>query len=114
MYERKIPVDLSCPLRLTMSLINSKWKSCILDELRDASLRPSEIHKALPEAAPRVLDLQLKELVDDGMVRRIIYPELPPRSEYTITELGRSLLPIIDAMIAWGENNMEFFAKKYG
>ena len=74
MYERKIPVDLSCPLRLTMSLIDSKWKSCILDELRNASMRPSELHKALPEATPRVLDLQLKELVDDGLVAKTILP----------------------------------------
>ena len=80
MYERKIPVDLSCPLRLTMSLIDSKWKSCILDELRDAAMRPSELHKALPEATPRVLDLQLKELADDGLVANTIYPELPPRN----------------------------------
>lgn len=49
MYERKIPIDLDCPLRLTMSLIDSKWKSCILDELRYRSMRPSELHKALPE-----------------------------------------------------------------
>ena len=56
MYERKIPVDLDCPLRLTMSLIGSKWKSCILDELRYKPLRPSELHKLFPEAAPRVLD----------------------------------------------------------
>ena len=84
-----------------MSLIDSKWKSCILDELRDAAMRPSELHKALPEATPRVLDLQLKELADDGLVAKTIYPELPPRSEYAITELGRSLLPILDAMIAW-------------
>ena len=114
MYERKIPVDLSCPLRLTMSLIGSKWKSCILDELRVATLRPSELHKALPEAAPRVLDLQLKELVDDGLVGKTIYAERPPRSEYFITDLGRSLLPILDAMIAWGEANEELFEKKYG
>lgn len=114
MYERKIPVDLDCPLRLTMSLIDSKWKSCILDELRSTAMRPSGLHKALPEAAPRVLDLQLKELVDDGLVAKTIYPELPPRSEYAITELGRSLLPILDAMIAWGETNRELFAKKYG
>ncbi|MDO5525575.1 MAG: helix-turn-helix domain-containing protein [Prevotella sp.] len=113
MYERKIPVDLGCPLRLTMSLINSKWKSCILDELRHASMRPSELHKALPEATPRVLDLQLKDLVDDGLVAKTIYPELPPRSEYSITELGCSLLPILDAMIEWGETNMELFRKKY-
>ena len=85
MYERKIPVDLSCPLRLTMSLIDSKWKSCILDELRSASMRPREHNKALPEAAPRVLDIQLKELVDDGLVIKTIYPELPSRSEYSIT-----------------------------
>ena len=103
MYERKIPVDLDCPLRLTMSLMDSKWKSCILDELRHGPLRPSELHRALPEATPRVLD---------RLVRKTIYPELPPRSEYTITDLGRSLLPIIDAMIAWGEANRGLFEKR--
>ncbi len=114
-YEKKIPVDLDCPLRLTMSLIESKWKSCILDELRSgAPMRPSEIHKCLPEAAPRVLDIQLKELLEDGLVGKTIYPELPPRSEYAITELGRSLLPIIDMMLRWGEDHYEIFEKKYG
>lgn len=114
MYERKIPVDLDCPLRLTMSLMGSKWKSCILDELRHRSLRPSELHKLLPEATPRVLDLQLKELVEDGLVSKTIFPELPPRSEYSITELGKTLIPIIDAMIDWGNKNTELFEKKYG
>ncbi len=114
MYERKIPVDLDCPLRLTMSLIDSKWKSCMLDELRHGPMRPSELHKALPEAAPRVLDLQLKELVDDGLVAKTIYPELPPRSEYAITPLGMTLIPIIDAMLEWGRKNEGLFTKKYG
>ena len=114
MYERKIPIDLSCPLRLTLSLIGSKWKSCILDELRHTAMRPTQLHKALPEAAPRVLDIQLKELLDDGLVKKTIYPELPPRSEYTITELGRSLLPILDSMIEWGKSNLALFDKKYG
>ncbi len=114
-YEKKIPVDLDCPLRLTMSLIESKWKSCILDELRDRqALRPSEIHKRLPEAAPRVLDIQLKELVEDGLVEKTIYPELPPRSEYNITELGLSLVPIIDLMLKWGEEHFNIFERKYG
>ncbi|MDE6877243.1 MAG: helix-turn-helix transcriptional regulator, partial [Alistipes sp.] len=76
-----------------MSLINSKWKSCILDELRHGPMRPSELHKVLPEAAPRVLDLQLKELAEDGLGAKTIFAELPPRSEYAITGLGRSLLP---------------------
>ena len=114
MYERKIPVDLDCPLRLTMSLIDSKWKSCLLDELRHGPMRPSELHKVLPEATPRVLDLQLKELVDDGLVAKTIYPELPPRSEYAITPLGRTLIPIIDAMLEWGVKNEALFAEKYG
>lgn len=98
-----------------MSLIESKWKSCILDELRDGNpLRPSDIHKRLPEAVPRVLDLQLKEMVEDGLVEKKIYPELPPRSEYTITDLGKSLLPIIDSMLKWGQDHMDLFEKKYG
>ena len=114
MYERKLPVDLDCPLRLTMSLIDSKWKSCILDELRHQALRPSELHRLLPEATPRVLDLQLKELVEDGLVTKMIYPELPPRSEYSITAWGMTLIPIIDAMIDWGNQNAALFEKKYG
>ena len=113
MYERKIPVDLDCPLRLTMSLIDSKWKSCILDELRHKSLRPSELHKIFPEATPRVLDLQLKELVDDGLVSKTVFPELPLRSEYSITPLGLTLIPIIDAMLEWGANNKALFEAKY-
>lgn len=114
MYQRKTPVDLECPLRLTISLLNSKWKSCIQDELRHKTLRPSEIHKIFPDATPRVLDLQLKELVEDGLVSRTIYPESPPRSEYALTELGSTLIPIIDAMIAWGDVNKDLFEKKYG
>ena len=114
-YEKKIPIDLDCPLRLTMSLIESKWKSCILDELRSGEgLRPNEIHKRLPEAAPRVLDIQLKQMVEDGLVAKTIYPELPPRSEYVITDLGRSLLPIIDAMLQWGTDHYDIFIRKYG
>lgn len=113
-YEKKIPIDMDCPLRLTMSLIESKWKSCILDELRDGKpLRPSEIHRRLPEAAPRVLDIQLKEMAEDGLIEKQIFPELPPRSEYRITPLGTSLLPIIDSMLRWGEEHMAIFEKKY-
>ena len=108
-------MDLDCPLRLTMSLIESKWKSCILDELRNGEpKRPSEIHKCLPEAAPRVLDIQLKEMVEDGLVTKTIYPELPPRSEYKITGLGLSLIPIIDIMLKWGEELFDIFVLNYG
>lgn len=77
-------------------------------------MRPSEIHKCLPEATPRVLDIQLKEMVEDGLVSKTIYQELPPRSEYVITELVESLLPIIDSMLKWGEDHFALFEKKYG
>lgn len=98
-----------------MSPIESKWKSCILDELRSGlPMRPCEIHKCLPEAVPRVLDIQLKEMVEDGLVTKNMFPELPPRSEYRITELGKSILPIIDSMLKWGEEHFEIFEKKYG
>lgn len=85
-----------------------------MDELRYRTMRPSELHKALPEATPRVLDLQLKELVEDGLVEKTIYPELPPRSEYSITSLGMTLILIIDAMLEWGEKNKDLFERKYG
>ena len=114
-YEKKIPVDLDCPLRLTMSLIESKWKSCILDELRSGSpMRPSEIHKCLPEAAPRVLDIQLKEMVEDGLVNKTIFPELPPRSKNQITGHGLSCLLNIESKIKLGVDHFENFEKKYG
>jgi len=77
-------------------------------------MRPSAIHKCLPEAASRVLDIHLKEMVEDGLVTKTVYPELPPRSEYKITELGKSLLPIIDSMLKWGEEHFDIFEKKYG
>ena len=111
-YEKKIPIDLDCPLRLTQSLIGSKWKPCILDELRGGqSLRPCELHRRLPDAPPRVLDIQLRELVEDGLVIRKVFPELPPHSEYGLSEMGESLLPLIDHMIVWGESHFDLFKK---
>ena len=64
--------------------------------------------------APRVLDIQLKEMVEDTLVEKTIYPELPPRSEYKITELGASLIPIIDQMLKWGVDHFDIFERKYG
>lgn len=61
-----------------------------------------------------MLDLQLKELVEDGLVSKTVYPELPPRSEYAITALGQTLIPIIDAMIEWRNQHTDLFMRKYG
>ncbi len=111
MYKRKTPLDLSCGIRITMSVIGAKWKPCIIDALRETPKRPSQLHREIPEAVTRVLDQNLRELEEHGIVIKKIYPELPPHSEYQLTELGRSLLPVIDLMDDWGESNREIFEK---
>lgn len=110
MYKRKLPLDLSCGIRITMSVIGSKWKPCIIDSLRENPKRPSQIHREIPEAVSRVLDQNLRELEEHGIVKKTIFPELPPRSEYRLTELGRSLLPVIDFMEDWGESHRGQFS----
>lgn len=111
MYERKIPLDLSCGIRITMCLIGAKWKSCLIDLLRDGAKRPSEIHKNIPEATPRVLNLQLKELEEHGIIKKEIFPVLPPHAEYSLTALGEELLPVIDLLNDWGEAHRYHFEK---
>ncbi|MGL5015159.1 MAG: winged helix-turn-helix transcriptional regulator [Bacteroidales bacterium] len=104
MYKKKIPFDISCGIRITMAVIGGKWKSCILVSLNSKSMRPSELHREFQDATPRVIDQQLKELEIHGMISKKIFAELPPRSEYTITEQGRSLIPIIALIETWGDN----------
>jgi len=104
MYKKKIPFDISCGIKITMEVLGGKWKSCILLELAKGSMRPSELHREFPDASPRVIDQQLKELELHGMIKKKIYAELPPHSEYSITETGRTLLPIIKQIEEWGDN----------
>lgn len=92
-----------------MSVMGSKWKPCIIDSLREMPKRPSQIHREIPEAVSRVIDQNLRELEEHGVVKKTIFPELPPRSEYELTELGRSLLPVIDFMEEWGETHRAQF-----
>ena len=103
MYQRKIPLDLSCGIKITMEVFGGKWKSCILIELNKRTMRPSELHKEFPDASARVIDQQLKELEIHGMIQKKIYAELPPRSEYSITEIGKTLIPIINQIEEWGD-----------
>ena len=115
MYRKKIPLDLDCGVRITFEVMGGKWKSCILYRLEEGNKRPSELHRLFKDASPRVINQQLKELETHGMIRKIIYPEVPPRVEYTITEDGRSLLPIVHALKEWGEGfrpKMEMILEK--
>ena len=109
MYQRKLPLDLSCRIRITMGIIGAKWKPCLIDAVRERPKRPSELHREIPEAIPRVLDQQLKELEEHGIVEKKVYAEIPLRSEYSLTELGRSLLPLIDALDDWGEEHRAWY-----
>lgn len=104
MYQKKIPFDVDCGVKIAMEVIGGKWKSCIIQELNRGAKRPSELHRLFEDASPRVINQQLKELEIHGMIKKKIFPELPPHAEYSITDEGRSLIPIIDLLEKWGNN----------
>ena len=91
----------TCPVEATLALIGGKYKALILWRLSGGTLRFSQLQKHIPATA-RMLTLQLRELESDGLVSRTVYPEVPPRVEYAMTDLGRSLMPILTAMRNWG------------
>ena len=111
MYERKIPLTIDCGLHLTREILNGKWKPALLNAISMDVRRPSEILRILPDATRRVLNVQLKELEEHGIIEKKIYPQLPPKVEYSLTEIGWSLMPIIDAMNVWGDKNRDFLEK---
>ncbi|MGS2760694.1 winged helix-turn-helix transcriptional regulator [Sinomicrobium sp. M5D2P9] len=107
MYERKIPEDLECGITLTSRVLGGKWKPCIIDPIRRGVRRPSELHQDIDEASPRVLNMQLRELLDHGIIDKKVYPGLPLKVEYGLTPIGESILFILDAMDKWGEENRD-------
>ncbi|SDQ64509.1 transcriptional regulator, HxlR family [Chryseobacterium soldanellicola] len=111
MYERKIPLTIDCGLHLTREILNGKWKPALLNAISMDVKRPSEILRILPDATRRVLNVQLKELEEHGMIQKKVYHQLPPKVEYSLTEMGWSLMPIIDAMNVWGDENRDFLEK---
>ena len=90
-----------CPVETTLSLIGGKYKALILWHLSAGTRRYSQLQRAVT-ATPRMLTLQLRELESDGLISRTVYPEVPPRVEYAMTDLGRSLMPILTAVRDWG------------
>lgn len=96
-----------CPVEATADIIGGKWKAVILYYLFRGPKRFNELRRLLPEVTQRMLTLQLRELEQDGIVHREIYKEVPPKVEYSLTEFGASLGPIIVQMLDWGEHYME-------
>lgn len=101
--EKLCPNTLLCPVEATIQLIGGKYKAVILWHLMGETLRYSEIHKRMPRATDKMLAQQLRELERDGLVVRKVYPVVPPKTEYSLTEFGKSLAPILDAMCEWGK-----------
>jgi DNA-binding HxlR family transcriptional regulator len=102
MYQKKIANTLSCGSVLTKEVLHGKWKSTLLAGIAQGVQRPSAMHRMIPSATRRVLNVQLAELEHHGLVSKTIFPELPPKVEYHLTDLGRSLLPVIEVMEQWG------------
>lgn len=94
----------ACPVETTLTLISNKWKVLILRDLLPGTKRFGELKKSIGEVSQKVLTAQLREMEAGGLLTRTVYPEVPPRVEYTLTQLGYSLKPVLDAMQSWGED----------
>lgn len=92
-----------CPVETTLRVIGGRWKVLVLHHLLDETKRFAELHRALSGISHRTLTKQLRELESDGIVSRKVYPQIPPKVEYSITPMGKKLSPVLYAMHDWGE-----------
>lgn len=97
----------ACPVATTVQLIGSKWKLLIMRNLLQRSWRFNELRKSLEGISQKVLTDSLRSMEEDGIITRTVYPEVPPRVEYALSDLGESMRPIIKAMEEWGTNYKE-------
>ncbi|WP_248876699.1 winged helix-turn-helix transcriptional regulator [Epilithonimonas zeae] len=107
MYERKIIPNLNCGLDLIGEVLYGKWKIRLLWFINQGHKRPSELQRKIPDASRRVLNIQLKELEDHELVTKKIYPVVPPKVEYSLTEFGESVIPVVGALGQWGDQHEE-------
>jgi DNA-binding HxlR family transcriptional regulator len=100
-----------CSVEAAISLIDGKWKCVILFHLQEGTLRFNEIRRRVPGATQRTLTNQLRELEMDGLIVRTVYAQVPPKVEYSLSELGLSMAPVLSALKLWGDSNIGRFAK---
>jgi DNA-binding HxlR family transcriptional regulator len=93
-----------CAMDVTMRFIGGKWKTVVLWYLIKGKKRFSELKRLIPDITEKMLSLQLKNLEQDGLVRRTLYPEVPPRVEYELTDFGRTLVPMLEEIAKWGRH----------
>lgn len=106
-----MPGKLECPIMSTMAMISDKWKVLIVCKLRSGTLRFNELMRALKGVTQKVLTSQLRELEDDGLVKRTIYAEVPPRVEYSLTPLGETLIPVLNKLEEWAQTHADELIK---
>lgn len=94
----------ACPVETTLMLIGDKWKVLVLRDLMPGAKRFGELRRSVGQVSQKVLTAQLRQMEESGLLTRTVYPEVPPHVEYALTDLGRSLKPILDAMQSWGED----------
>ena len=105
---------MTCPIEVTVNLIGDKWKVLIMRNLLLlGTQRFGELHKEINGISQKVLTNQLREMEGDGLITRVVYPEVPPRVEYSVTELGESLRPIFDVIHTWGTNYIDINPDKF-
>lgn len=107
MYERKVIPNLNCGLDLIGEVLYGKWKIRLLWFIHQGHKRPSELQRKIPDASRRVLNMQLNELEKHELITRKIYPVVPPKVEYSLTEFGETVIPVIAALGQWGDNHEE-------
>lgn len=107
MNQRKIPLTLNCGLDVVGEVLYGKWKIRILYFISRGHKRPSEIMREIPDASQRVIYSQLKELEEHQLISKVIYPVIPPKVEYSLTELGQSLIPVITILGEWGDTHQD-------
>jgi DNA-binding HxlR family transcriptional regulator len=99
--------QVSCTLDVTLAIVGGKWKTAILWHLKQKTMRFSDLQRKFPSTTRKMLTKQLRELESDGIVYRKVYPEVPPKVEYSLTERGRTIIPVLDMMHAWGKDFLE-------
>jgi len=105
--HKRLDCSPGCAVEAALSLIDGKWKGVVLFHLLERTHRFSEIRRRIPNVTQRMLTNQLRELEADGLIRRTVYPEVPPKVEYSLTSRGRSLEPVIAALKSWADAHVD-------
>ncbi len=112
MYTRKIKENLDCGILVAAKVFGGKWKLCVLDAINRGFVRPADICRYIDEASPRVIEMQLAELLFFGVIEKCAEDVYPKKTEYKLTALGESILPLLTQMDKWGTAHSEFIKER--